>query len=366
MEKPVAFFIFLLILTVVLGSFATNIEFSSDMMEQLPDDIDSMEAMDILYEDVGGSDRLLVLYELDLSEEGKPRDIRNNEVVETVYFLHSRLEDEPVIEEVKSVAQVFGDGDIPDNKEGVKNILSEVEGIEGFFNRQYTATLIEISANVPNDESSIESFTDDIEEHIDYVSGPSNLKGTVTGNAPIRVELFQFLQEDLLFTTGLAAVLIFIFIAILKRSLKWALPIFLPLLFGLSWTVGIITIIGIEITIATVFIGAMLLGMGVEYGAFLVERYTEEKPEKPTSKSVAEAVKNSVPFVGASITGSATTATAGFLTLLIATFPMIQDLGITLAVGIMNSLLSVLFIAPLLIYFIEFFTIKISGGDFHV
>ena len=53
-----------------------------------------------------------------------------------------------------------------------------------------------------------------------------------------------------------------------------------PLLLGLIWTLGTMGWLGIQISIPTAGIGAMILGLGVEYGVFMLTRYEEEKEHK--------------------------------------------------------------------------------------
>ncbi len=361
MKKPFMFLFFVLVFTLVMGYSATNIYFSSDFMDQLPQDIDAIQSSEMLYDKIGGSDHVVVLLEADVSEEGI-KDIRDPEAVESIFKLHRELEDEPLIDNVESVASFFGDGNIPDGKEGVKRVLSQVEGTDNLFNKQYTATMVEITANIPDDEVSIQEFNEDVEENVEQVGGPYNLDGVLTGTTPLRVEILGYLESDMMVTTLWASVLIYLFISLVKKSFKWGAAIFVPLLFGLTWTLGTIAIIDIPVTIATVMVGPMILGMAVEYGSFAVERYKEEVSETPTLDEVRDGLNGSIPYVGASMTGSATTATAGFLALLIATFPMIEDLGIFLALGIINSLLSALVVSPLLIFSIEYTSLFFRGG----
>lgn len=363
MDIPVVLFAAIMVVTAGLATGLTKIEMSSNLERELPDDLPSIIADNKISDSIGGADKVLVLMRLDLSQEGGAEDIRDPQSMRAVYNLHGKLESDNRIDDVSSIATVFGNGDIPETTEGVRSVLSRVNGSERMFDRKYVATIVQITANVPDSEQRIKEFTDRIEDSIEEVTMPSNMETSITGNAPVRATVLQFLREDMVYTTVIAGVMIFLFISLIRGSFKWAFTIFTPLIFALLWTLGTVSLIGMKITIATVFIGAMLLGMGVEFGAFMVERYREEIGENPSLDEVVEGINVAVPSVGSSIIGSSSTTIAGFFALAIATIPMVKELGIMLGLGIGYSLLAVLFIDPLLILGVEWLGIEVSGGD---
>jgi len=100
-----------------------------------------------------------------------------------------------------------------------------------------------------------------------------------------------------------------------------------------------------------VSIGAMILGLGVEYGTFLVTRYKEERKSKNQLNSLQIAVSG----VGSSIIGSGLTTIVGFLALTLSIMPMMRDLGLTLALGIGFCLIIAVFANPSMIILEENF-----------
>jgi hypothetical protein len=94
----------------------------------------------------------------------------------------------------------------------------------------------------------------------------------------------------------------------------------------------------------------MILGLGVEYGVFMLSRYHEERIQ---NKSQEDSIMISVPAVGSGILGSGLTTTMGFLALTLSFIPMLQDLGLSLALGIFYSLISAVLISPLIFMVLE-------------
>jgi len=115
--------------------------------------------------------------------------------------------------------------------------------------------------------------------------------------------------------------------------------------------------LSIKLSVATVGIGAMILGLGVEYGVFMTSRYREERNKGKTQE---ESLKVTVPSIGSSILGSGLTTIVGFLALTFSIMPVLKDLGNSLAIGIGFSLFIAIFISPSLIILFEDFTFWFS------
>lgn len=151
--------------------------------------------------------------------------------------------------------------------------------------------------------------------------------------------------SDSVTTISIASLLILLLLTV-SRGRTYGPITFVPLFIGLIWTLGTMGHLGIPLTIATIALGAMILGLGVEYGSFITERIIEEKNEQG---SVEAAVRESVPTTGLAILGSSTTTIVGFSALLIASISFIRNLGLTLALGIALTLVSALVVTPALI-----------------
>jgi len=162
---------------------------------------------------------------------------------------------------------------------------------------------------------------------------------------PIRVVLMDALQSDSIFTICLAALSILIVLLLISNPRSDGIVVFAPLVFGLTWTMGTMGWLNIALSIATVGVGAMILGLGVEYSVFYIERYNEEREKGYAQiKSLKRAMKE----VGAAIIGSSTTVIVGFLALTLASMPMLQHLGATLAIGIFYCVVAAVGLNPAL------------------
>jgi len=265
-----------------------------------------------------------------------------------VVDLHKRLEAEPLLVGVQSVAPVFQDG-VPDDIEGVKEELASVPGADSFFNDDFSIMLVYTFTAAGTDEEKVAEITSIVQQDIEAIAMPAGVIYKITGVAPLIDEVVRLLQSHMGFPTLVAALIIFALLVVLERSLTKGFLVFLPLIFTIIWTLGTMGLLGIAISVSTVVIGAVIIGLGVEYGIFMVSRYYEEREKYDPAESLKIAVSN----IGASTFGSAATTTAAFLALTLSVMPMIQHLGQTLALGIIFCWLAATVVNPCFILFEE-------------
>ncbi len=354
-------FLITLIVTIILASGLTKLEIQTDMNKEMPQDLPVFKVADKVSDTFGGQDIILVLIRLDPDSniQSAPKDIRDPKVIQSLVDLEDLLASESSIDNIQSVGTVFGAmGGVPSTLDDVRTTLSSIPDSAMFFNKDYSATLLYAYTSVGSSEEKTRAVTDSIDNYIEQVSKPPGIKMSVTGTLPMRIVILDLLVHDAGFTIIVAALIILGLLIIMQGSFSKAILVFIPLSMGLIWTIGAMGWLGIPLSIATVGLGAMILGLGVEYGVFIVTRYNEERDKGMTQR---ESLLMTVPLVGYAIFGSATTTMAGFLALLASTMPMMQHLGFALALGIFFSLTAAVVANPPLILIGE----KISYNRTH-
>ncbi len=110
-------------------------------------------------------------------------------------------------------------------------------------------------------------------------------------------------------------------------------------------------LLGIKYTPMTATIGALIIGIGVEFTILLMMRYNEERKK---GAEVTESMITAMTTVGRAIIASGFTVIGGFGTLLIADdFLILRDFGIVTLVNVFFALVSTLFVLPALIVLID-------------
>lgn len=176
--------------------------------------------------------------------------------------------------------------------------------------------------------------------------------------------LFETVFDELWLYCLIAGIVVLIILAFTTNSLME--PIILLLTLGISIIVNLGTNAWFPSTsIITFACTAILqLGLSMDYAIFMLHQYRTELTKTPDSK---EALANAVPKATNAVLASALTTVGGFLAFLCMKFGVGSDLGLSLAKGILCSLLTVVFLQPCLMYFFEKARVKTQHKclDFH-
>lgn len=340
------FLIFFILLTIFLAYGVSMISFESDMNNEMPTHLPVYKLNDKVTDTFGGQDSVLILFELDFESDVNLNDIRDKQLIESIIEFHKLLEEESMIDKVTSPALLFSS--IPSEQltnDFIIQLLKQSPEVSGFFSDDYTAMLMVVNADVGSGEKKLQSLIDIIEDS--YASVPSipGVKVTITGSPSVLQSIMNLLRHDSMFTLIVAALIILVLLFILETSFIKSVLIFIPLLLGIVWTIGTMGWLGLKISVATAGLGAMLLGLGVEYGVFMLKRYLEERKKGNSQK---DSLFVSVPSVGSAMLGSGLTTIVGFLALSLSIMPMLQHLGQSLALGIVFCLIAAIFLAPVI------------------
>jgi predicted RND superfamily exporter protein len=338
--------VLVIIFTIVLGFGLKDLTINSDFRKEMPKDLPIFALNDRISSKFGGEDTVVIAVQIDDSVDLKSavRDIRDPRVIQSLIFLDGILRDESSITSVTSPATFFrGNSEV--TPEVITQTLRTPQA-DAFFSRNYKMTLMYVTADVGSGEEQIKKFDDLIQNRIDYTPKPPGVKFGITGGPTLRMTIFDLLKSDAVFTLIVAAVIILLLLFVMEGSYTRGLLVFAPLSLGLIWTMGTLGWLGIPLSVATVGLSSMILGLGVEYGVFMLSRYSEERAK---NISQLDSLRTTVRGIGAAIIGSGLTVIVGFGVLAFATVPMIQHLGETLALGIAYCLLAALFVNPVFI-----------------
>ena len=331
-----------LAVTIFFAAGIPKIQLQTDFQDSLPDEIDAVAAQDKVENNFGSTNSIIILLETN-NQPAKPTyitDIREPEVIRSLNFLDQTLEREQIISSSNSMAGQFSQ--TPETKQQVKNKLNQTQA--SFTNRDYTATTVFVDLSEEMTEENIAKAVDAVETGIKETPKYPGLDITITGTPVVRTTLSDVLVSDSIKTISAASLLILALLT-LSRGIVYGPATFVPLFAGLIWTLGFMGHAGIPLSFATISLGSMILGLGVEYGSFITERMLEEMEQN----TVYEAARTTIPNTGKAIVGSSLTDGLGFLALLLASISFIRDLGIALALGELLTVTSALIVTPALI-----------------
>jgi len=327
-----------IILTLFLASGLMEVQFQGDITKEMPEDLPVFALSEKISDTFRGQETIFVVVCLNKSADSV-EDLRDPRVLSAVAELQERLKREPSVDAVESVVSFVG---IPRDYEEAKRIISANPLAKRFFNREYSVMLVSVKLTSGLAEEQVRKTMDMIQQNLDAVSKPPGVDFRITGTAPLVETLLRLMREDMLRTTLFTLLVLFFLLSLLQRSFLRGFFVFMPLLFALTWTFGTMGLLRIPISVSTAGIGAMIAGLGVEYGIFMVSRYYEEKSRQDSENAFVTAVAS----IGHSTLGSAATTAAGFLALLLSFMPLVQRLGLTLALGIIYCWIAAVVVNP--------------------
>ncbi|MEX2239019.1 MAG: hydrophobe/amphiphile efflux-3 (HAE3) family transporter [Dehalococcoidia bacterium] len=230
-----------------------------------------------------------------------------------------------------------------DNREFVDRVLVTADGeLRPQFrsllpDENHALVVARISGNASLDETS------EIAEDFEAVTARyefEGLTGLAAGSPELIGEITTSMTDSLLYTGLLAAMLMFVVLALVFRA-HWRLLSLPVMVVGVVWVFGLMGYLGIPLTVVTVAGLPIMIGLGVDFAIQFHNRYQEEMPREGTS---AEALRASLRTIGPGVTAAALVTALGFAALFASDLPVVRDFALIHAVGV-----TLAFVAALLL-----------------
>jgi uncharacterized protein len=153
----------------------------------------------------------------------------------------------------------------------------------------------------------------------------------VTGAPVVLEDLASALTQSLLRLLVVALLVMAIVLALVFRSRLRLLPLAVALA-AVAITFGAMSLLGASLTMASIAVLPVLLGLGVDYAIQYQARVEEAERDRRagTAEAAAHTARTAVPTIATA--GLATAV--GFLVLLLSPVPMVRGFGVLLVVGI--------------------------------
>ncbi len=225
---------------------------------------------------------------------------------------------------------------------------------------------MELQRTLQNEQIWDMDFVDDVHGDLwalrkNSVGIPSNLIADIQGDqVNFQVQLsgmlpvFTTLNSTLISSQSLSLVvafaLIFVLMALRFRSPLMGLIIASPLVFTVIINFGVMSFAGVSLDIATVMVGSISIGIGVDYAIHASSRFQKELKRTGNEE---EAMKTMISTTGKSIFLNATTVGLGFLVLTWSNVLPIRRFGWLIALTMLVSMIASLTLLPALILSVQ-------------
>ena len=150
------------------------------------------------------------------------------------------------------------------------------------------------------------------------------------------------LQRSIPIAAGGALLLLLI----VMRSLRYAVVTVIPIGLVVAWLYAVMYLGGFAFNFVTATIGAVSIGVGIDFSIHMTERFREELGR---SSSRAEALTRATRGTGVALTASAMSSIVGFVILGFAPMPLFSSYGFLTAIMIALALAASLIVLPSLL-----------------
>lgn len=318
MKKRLFILSIVIILTIISSIFIPKVKTNYDLTSYLPNESDIVKGMETLEDEFG----VHSLIELQIN------DIEPDEVIAIKTFLR----------EIEHVEQVIWLDDYIDLTTVPVSMIDD-SILDSFYVDQ--KALLQISIGLDAYDLNMETVLDQIRDEI------QSFDFALRGEAIMNIENRHIANQEVIKIMLLILPIVILIMIVASKS--WIEPLILLISIG----VAVILNLGTNIFLPNVsyitqtMALALQLALSLDYGLFLMHRFYEEKEKhEDLSQAINIAFKRSFP----SITASALTTVAGFVSLLFMSYRIGFDIGIVLSKGILLSYLSTMILTPILIY----------------
>lgn len=301
----------------LLGMINTRVNY--DMLNYLPDSLDTVKGQEYMLEDFGKGAFSFLIFQ----------NANEKDIVKT----------EEKIKKIDHVATVLWFDDVADSKIPMQALPDEV--YDAFNKGDSTLMAVFFDSSSSSDET-MNAITE-----IRKVAGEQCL---VSGISAMVTDLRELCEREETLYVAIAVVLAVIAMMVFLDN--WIIPFVFLASIGVAilFNLGSNIFLG-EISYITKALSAVLqLAVTMDYSIFLWHSYGEQKQKCSDNKeAMAIAIKETV----SSVLGSSITTVAGFIALCFMTFTLGRDLGIVMAKGVLLGVLSCVTVLPAMILVLD-------------
>ncbi|WP_270333503.1 hydrophobe/amphiphile efflux-3 (HAE3) family transporter [Ligilactobacillus acidipiscis] len=201
-------------------------------------------------------------------------------------------------------------------------------------NGKMNLVLINTSEKAANMDTDVQ-LNHDINKVIKNADFGHDVKVKLAGQPGIIGQIRTEVLSSMVTMFAIAIVIMIVVLALIfpVRRRLLALLFVVP---SLIWTFGIMGWLNLPITLATMATLPIIIGLGTDFGVQFHNRYEEEFRKRKNAK---EAAKQAVEKMGPAVGVALVVMTFSFLTLFLSKAPLMQQFGLTLAIGVISSYL---------------------------
>jgi hydrophobe/amphiphile efflux-3 (HAE3) family protein len=167
-----------------------------------------------------------------------------------------------------------------------------------------------------------------------------NVSAKTVGGIEMIETISEAIGSNMKWLLGISVAVMAILL-LLSFPVRWNLLSLFMVGIGALWTFGIMGYLGVPLSMATMAVLPILIGLGIDYSIQFHNRYHEEVTRvNSVSEAIVVSITRMFPAIGIALVATI----IGFITLFVSEVPMVRDFGLMLAVGVFFSYIVALFL----------------------
>lgn len=351
LEKKPRLVIFLAIVLMFVSLYGAGmIEHKSGTETFVKRDSEIFQNYDHLYKQNFGSDAVVVLIESD--------NVLDAKLIESISDFEQIISKDKDAMNVLSIASLLreasftatGRSDMPDDAT-INALITRLpsEYVDRLVpDPRHTIVMVQMPGTI--DDANKKRLLGEVKRSLNMVDFPAGTTVTATGEPAFMIAMSEEITKSLGSMLALAFVLMVVALLMVFRHVRWCLLTIPVVLIGLVWTFGAMGILGFPMTMASMAVFPILIGLGADYAIQFHNRVEEELAKgECTERAIVETIKHTGPSVGIALVATA----LGFFALFISPVPMIQEFGKMSLVGVILCYLAAMLILVPLLYLLH-------------
>jgi hydrophobe/amphiphile efflux-3 (HAE3) family protein len=341
-RRPRTVILVAILVTIFMAYGVTKVSVTTDFKSFLPESYPSVKTTLELENSFGGTSYEMILLKAD--------NFTNPEIIRDVLSLENGLISNPRLDNYAETYLSYVDyviQYIPNYAVMPDNLLEiSVESLlESFLTNAQTSTsitrlitadkkaaVIYVYVNTKLDRSELSDKTTILREYVaNFEKTHSELTASVGGSYSSNNDIMAIMNRDNRVLIPAAIIFVAIILFLTFRRFSDILLCFMVVGLGSTWAIGAMGHLGLEFTMVHIALVPLLIGMGVGYSIYILNRYYEGRGKGLRAE---KAVRVSVSTVGVAVLMCMATTVIGFASFSISDIPPIQTLGILAGLGI--------------------------------
>jgi predicted RND superfamily exporter protein len=343
-----------------------------DFSEQVPDDIETIQAFDFIEDEFGGTG-FNVIYVVETDPDypgsGEIRDVRDPAIMTYLDVLGSKAGTIEQVDSVRSAADLLREsngGKIPRSSERIREIIdaagngpSVPNPFDSYISTDYSIAAVRINYNAVDDFES-EEIVNELLDIGAETPPPGGTTVKLTGGPVTSVVLLKQVGPTFAITGILSFVGIFVVVVLIFYSLRYGITSLLAVVFGSTWAFGFLGFTGFALNPNTSGALSLILGIGIDFGIQVVSRFRQELRRAQARRAIARTMPNVI----APMTISVAAIILGFKALSLGNLQFVGELGDIMALGVFMSYLAAITVIPATLVILNTFSLKrLRGGN---